>query len=67
MAELKAHVERNKRELEAVDLKRTREAALVNEMLQEIYRMNPEFAARRQAVLQVSFIDLYSAPEVSVH
>jgi len=56
MAELESGMERNKREIEAVDLKRTREASLVNEMLQEIYRMNPEFAARRQAVLQVSFL-----------
>lgn len=56
MAELKAQEECKKREQEAVELKRKKESVLVNEMVQEIYRMNPEFAARRQGVLQVSYI-----------
>jgi len=52
MAEIKARREREKQEQEAARVKREKEATLVAEMLTEMYRLNPEFAARRQAVLQ---------------
>jgi len=52
MAEIKAQYEREKQAQEAARIKRANEAALVAEMLREMYRLNPEFAARREAVLQ---------------
>ncbi|KAF8817483.1 DnaJ-domain-containing protein [Phlegmacium glaucopus] len=52
MAEIKAQREREKQEQEAAKAKRAKEAVLVAEMLREMNRLNPEFAARRQAVLQ---------------
>jgi glutamyl-tRNA reductase len=55
MAEIKAQCERRKQELEAAKAKREKEAAMVAEMLKEMYRLNPEFAARREAVLQAGY------------
>ena len=55
MAEIKAQYEREKQAKEAARIKRANEAALVAEMLREMYRLNPEFAARREAVLQAGF------------
>ena len=55
MAEIKAQFERQKQEQEAAKAKRAKEAATVAEMLREMYRLNPEFAARRQAVLQAGY------------
>jgi len=52
MAEIKAQHEREKQEQEAARMKRAKETAMVAEMLKEIHRLNPEFVARRQAVLQ---------------
>ena len=52
MAEIKAQYEREKQAKEAARIKRANEAALVAEMLREMYRLNPEFTARREAVLQ---------------
>jgi len=52
MAEIRAQCERQKQEQEAAKAKREKEAATVAEMLKEMYKLNPEFAARRQAVLQ---------------
>lgn len=53
MAEMKAQRERVKQEQDAAKEKRAKEAAMVAEMLREMYRLNPELAARRQGVLQV--------------
>jgi DnaJ family protein C protein 17 len=55
MAEIKAQRERQKQEQEAAKAKREKEAATVAEMLKEMYKLNPEFAARRQAVLQAGY------------
>jgi hypothetical protein len=52
MAENNAKIEREKRAKEEVLEKMKREAAMVADMLQEMYRLNPEFAARREAALQ---------------
>ncbi len=62
VAELKAREEHERREMETVAARRQKEAALVTEMLQEIHRLNPEFTARRQAVLQVGSIFSCSFP-----
>ena len=59
MAEIKAQYEREKQAQEAAKLKRANEAALVAEMLREMYRLNPEFAARREAVLQAGICSLF--------
>lgn len=56
MAEIKAKYEREKQAKEAARIKRANEAALVAEMLKEMYQLNPEFAARREAVLQAGFL-----------
>ena len=56
MAEIKAQYEREKQAQEAARIKRANEAALVAEMLREMYRLNPEFAARREAVLQAGYV-----------
>ena len=53
MAENNAKIEREKRAKEEALEKMRREAAMVADMLQEMYRLNPEFAARRKAALQV--------------
>lgn len=58
MAEIKAQYEREKQAKEAARIKRANEDALVAEMLREMYRLNPEFAARREAVLQVGFFGI---------
>lgn len=55
MAEIKAQQEREKQALEAARAKRTKEATMVAEMLKEMHRLNPEFVARRQAVLQAGY------------
>ena len=55
MAEIKAQYEREKQAQEAARIKQANEAALVAEMLREMYRLNPEFAARREAVLQARY------------
>lgn len=55
MAEIKAQRERGKQEQEAAKVKRAEEATMVTEMLKEMYRLSPEFAARRQAVLQAGY------------
>ncbi|KJA28123.1 hypothetical protein HYPSUDRAFT_62513 [Hypholoma sublateritium FD-334 SS-4] len=52
IATVKAELEREKREKQEVLERMAREAAMVTELLQEMYQLNPEFAARRQAVLQ---------------
>jgi len=52
MAEMKAQRERVKQEQDAAKEKRAKETAMVAEMLREMYRLNPELAARRQGVLQ---------------
>ena len=67
MAEIKAQYEREKQAKEAARIKRANEAALVAEMLREMYRLNPEFAARREAVLQVRiwflfFFEIFARP-----
>lgn len=54
IATVKAELEREKREKQEALERMAREAAMVTELLQEMYQLNPEFAARRQAVLQVS-------------
>ena len=59
MAEIKAQYEREKQAQEAAKIKRVNEATLVAEMLREMYRLNPEFAARREAVLQVRICFLF--------
>jgi hypothetical protein len=56
IAENKARIEREKRAKEEALEKMRREAAMVADMLQEMYRLNPEFAARREAALQVCII-----------
>lgn len=58
MAEIKAQCEREKQAQEAARIKQANEAALVAEMLREMYRLNPEFAARREAVLQAGYVSL---------
>ena len=61
MAEIKAQYEREKqaKDSEAARIKRANEAALVADMLREMYRLNPEFAARRQAVLQAGYVSSF--------
>jgi hypothetical protein len=56
MAEIKARREREKQEQEAAKAKQANEAALIAEMLREMYKLNPEFAARRQDALQVRYV-----------
>jgi F0F1-type ATP synthase membrane subunit b/b' len=53
MAAFKAELEREKREKQEALEKMAKEAAMVSEMVQDMYQLNPEFAARRQAMLQV--------------
>lgn len=62
MAEIKAQYEREKQAQEAARIKRENEAAMVEEMLKEMYRLNPEFAARREAVLQAGYIFFFWNP-----
>lgn len=50
----KTELERQKRKKQEAAEKLAKEATMVTEMLQDMYQMNPEFAARREAVLQVS-------------
>ncbi|KAF8967672.1 DnaJ domain-containing protein [Flammula alnicola] len=52
MAAFHAQLAREKREKQEALEKMAKEAAMVSEMLQEMYQLNPEFAARRQAALQ---------------
>ncbi|KAF8202221.1 DnaJ-domain-containing protein [Pholiota molesta] len=52
MAAFKAELEREKREKQEALEKMAKEAAMVSEMVQDMYQLNPEFAARRQAMLQ---------------
>jgi DnaJ family protein C protein 17 len=52
MAENKAKIEHEKLAKEEAMEKMKKEAAMVADMLKEMYRLNPEFAARREAVLQ---------------
>lgn len=56
MLENKTKIEREKRAKEEALEKMRKEAAMVADMLQEMYRLNPEFAARREAALQVCII-----------
>ena len=58
IATVKAELEREKREKQEALERMAREATMVTELLQEMYQLNPEFAARRQAVLQVSPLNL---------
>jgi len=58
MSEHKAKIERERQAQEAAALKKAKESALFVEMLNDIYKLNPEFAARREAALQVSLIKL---------
>ncbi|KAJ3517739.1 hypothetical protein NLJ89_g296 [Agrocybe chaxingu] len=53
MAEFNAKLERGRKAREEAVAKMAREAAVVSEMLKDMYALNPEFAARRQAALQV--------------
>ena len=55
MEKIKATQEREKQEREAARAKQVKEAALVAEMLKEMHQSNPEFAARRQAVLEAGY------------
>ncbi|KAF8159594.1 DnaJ domain-containing protein [Crassisporium funariophilum] len=52
LAEFNAKLEREKRAQEEAMAKMARDAAVVADMLKEMYQLNPEFAARRQAALQ---------------
>jgi len=60
MAESRAKIEDEKRAKEEATEKVKREAAMVADMLKEMYRLNPEFAARREAVLQVRIVHAFS-------
>jgi hypothetical protein len=55
MAETKAQCEREKQKQEAARVKQANKAAFVAEMLKDMHQLNPEFAARRQAVLQAGY------------
>ncbi|KAF9480494.1 DnaJ-domain-containing protein [Pholiota conissans] len=52
MAAFRAELEREKREKQEALERMAKEAAMVSELVQDMYQLNPEFAARRQAVLQ---------------
>jgi hypothetical protein len=60
MAENRAKIEGEKRAKEEAMEKKKREAEMVADMLKEMYRLNPEFAARREAALQVRIIRAFS-------
>lgn len=49
-----AQIEREKREKQEALERMAKEAAMVSDMVKEMYEMNPEFAERRKAALQVS-------------
>ena len=60
MAKNRAKIECEKRAKEEAVEKMKREAEMVADMLKEMYRLTPEFAARREAVLQVGIIYAFS-------